>query len=51
MTRMRPRVATISDRKCAGVARWWAEIDTAGLENIRLAMIAPALHPATWAGR
>ena len=42
MTRISPRVATISERKWAAVARWWVEIDTAALENIRLATTAPA---------
>jgi len=35
MTRTRPKVATTSDKKWAGVARWWAEIVTAALENSR----------------
>ena len=47
MTRIRPRVATTSAKKWAGVARWWAEIVTAALENITLATSAPALQPAT----
>jgi len=47
MTRTRPKVATTSDKKWAGVARWWAEIVTAALENITLATSAPALQPAT----
>ena len=51
MTRISPSVATISERKWAGVARWWVEIDTAALENIRLATTAPPMQPATWAGR
>ena len=41
----------ISDRKCAAEARCLTEMLTAGRANIRLAAIAPAMHPATWAGR
>ena len=41
----------ISDRKCAGVARCFVEMVTAGSANIRFASTAPAMHPATCAGR
>jgi hypothetical protein len=51
ITRMSPRVATISDRKCAGEARSLAEMLTAARENIRFATTAPPMQPATWAGR
>ena len=47
ITRIRPRVAMISDRKCAGVARCLAEMLTAAWANIRFASTAPAMHPAT----
>ena len=40
-----------SDRKWAGVARCLAEMVTAGSANIRFAATAPAVHPATCAGR
>ena len=40
-----------SDRKCAGVARSFAEMLTAAEANIRFAATAPAMQPATWAGR
>jgi len=51
MTTIRPRVAITSDRKCAGVARCLVEMLTASRANIRFAVIAPAMQPATWAGR
>ena len=51
MTRISPSVAMISDRKCPGVARCLVEMLTAAWANIRLAATAPAMHPATWAGR
>src|SRR5579859_4245704 len=51
ITTISPRVATISDRKCAGVARCLAEMLTAARPNIRLASTAPPAHPATCAGR
>ena len=51
ITRSRPSVAMISDRKCAGLARCLAEMLTAARANIRFAMTAPAVQPATWAGR
>jgi len=41
----------ISDRKCAGEARCLAEMVTAGSANIRFAITAPPVHPATCAGR
>ena len=40
-----------SDRKCGPEARCLAEMLTAGRANIRFASTAPAVHPATWAGR
>ena len=40
-----------SDKKCAGVARCLTEMVTAGSANIRFAATAPAMHPATCAGR
>ena len=40
-----------SDRKWAGVARCLAEMLTAGRANIRFAITAPPMHPATCAGR
>ena len=40
-----------SDRKCAPEARCFAEMVTAGSANIRFATTAPAMHPATCAGR
>ena len=51
MTRISPRVAITSDRKCAGVARCLAEMLTAAWANIRFAATAPRMQPATWAGR
>ena len=51
ITRTSPSVATISDRKCADVARCLAEILTAARENIRFATTAPPMHPVTWAGQ
>src|ERR1700722_384958 len=51
ITRTRPRVATISDRKCAAELRSWADTLTAARANIRFATTAPATHPATCAGR
>ena len=51
ITSRSPSVATISDRKCAGVARSLAEMLIAGWANIRFATTAPATQPATWAGR
>jgi len=47
ITRMRPRVATISDRKWAPVARFLVEMLTAIRPNIRLAAVALATQPAT----
>ena len=41
----------ISDRKCAAEARCLVEMVTAGSANIRFAATAPAMHPATCAGR
>ena len=40
-----------SDRKCAGVARSLEEMLTAGRANIRFAITAPLMHPATCTGR
>ena len=40
-----------SDRKCAAEARCFTEMLTAGSANIRFAIIAPPMHPATWTGR
>ncbi|HEY3958154.1 MAG TPA: hypothetical protein VGM53_32715 [Streptosporangiaceae bacterium] len=51
ITSISPRVATISARKCAGVARCLAEMLTAGSANIRFATTAPPVHPVTCAGR
>src|SRR5580704_6797152 len=51
MTRTRPRVATTSDRKCAGELRPWADRLSAARANIRFASTAPPTHPATCAGR
>jgi hypothetical protein len=51
MTRTRPRVAMISDRKCAGEIRSLADTLTAAVANIRFAIIAPPAHPATCTGR
>src|SRR5580700_3608930 len=51
ITSISPRVAMISDRKCPAVARSLTEMLTAGKANIRFATTAPAVHPATWAGR
>ena len=48
---MSPRVATISDRKCAGEARCLVEMLTAAPENIRFATTAPPMQPATCTGR
>jgi hypothetical protein len=47
ITSISPRVATTSERKCAGVDRWWVEMAIAALENIRLATTAPPTQPAT----
>jgi len=41
-----PRVATISDRKWAGVARSLVEMLTVGRANIRFATTAPPTRPA-----
>ena len=51
ITRIRPRVATISDRKCPGEPRSLADTLTAARANIRFAITAPPAQPATWAGR
>ena len=51
ITRTRPRVATISDRKCPAELRSLADRLTAARANIRFASTAPPMHPATWAGR
>ena len=40
-----------SDRKCAAEARCLAEMLTAGSANITFAATAPAMQPATCAGR
>src|SRR2546429_357609 len=40
----------ISDRKWAGVARSLVEMLAAGRANIRFAITAPPMHPATWTG-
>jgi hypothetical protein len=48
--RTRPRVATISDRKGDGEARSFSDTLTAAPANIRFAITAPPMHPATWAG-
>ena len=40
-----------SDKKCAAEPRCLAETVTAGSANIRFAATAPAVHPATCAGR
>ena len=40
-----------SDKKCAGECPVLAEMVTAGSANIRFAATAPAMHPATCAGR
>ncbi len=47
MTRISPRVATISERKWAGEARSRVEMLTAAFENMRFATTAPPMHPAT----
>ena len=41
----------ISDRKWAGVARCLVEMLTAGSANIKFAITAPPMHPATCTGR
>ena len=51
ITKIRPRVAMISDRKWPGEARCLAEMLTAVSANIRFAKMAPPMHPATWTGR
>jgi hypothetical protein len=51
ITSSRPNVATISERKCAPLARCLVEMLMAALENITLATTAPPTQPATWAGR
>src|ERR1700729_3395269 len=51
ITRIRPSVATTSDRKCPGELRSLADTLTAALPNIRFAITAPPAQPATWAGR
>src|ERR1700724_554308 len=51
ITTMSPKVATTSDRKCAGVARCVAEMLTAARANIRFASTAPPMQPVTCAGR
>src|SRR5580704_7539976 len=51
ITTISPRVATTSDRKCAGVARCLAEMLTALPANMRLAITAPPMQPVTCAGR
>src|SRR5215472_11222935 len=51
MTSSRPTVAMISERKCAGVARCFAEMLIAAWANMRLAAMAPVRQSATWAGR
>src|ERR1039457_7017408 len=51
MTRMRPRVAMISDRKCAGEARCLAEMLTAARENSRFATRSPPMQRVACAGR
>ena len=51
ITSNRPRVATISERKCAGEARCVVESSKAARENITLATTAPSAQPATCAGR
>jgi len=51
MTRSSPAVATTSDRRWGPVARTRVEMVTACRENITLAVTAPTMHPATWAGR
>ena len=48
ITVIRPAVATASLTRCAPVARWCVEIETAAAENITLAVMAPAMHPRTW---
>ncbi len=47
MTSSSPRVATISEKKWAPEARCLVEMETAAIENIRLAVTAPLMHPAT----
>ena len=47
ITMIRPRVATISEKKCAALARCLTETLTAFRPNMRFAMTAPAMHPAT----
>ena len=41
----------ISDRKWPGVARCLVDMLTAGRANIRFAITAPPMHPATCTGR
>jgi hypothetical protein len=43
-------VATTSAKRCEGEARWVVEIEIAVRPNIALAVTAPAVQPATWAG-
>ena len=50
MTRSSPTVATTSDSQCPPEARCLVEIEIAAFENIRLAIMAPPIQPATWAG-
>ena len=44
-------MATTSERKWSGEARWWVEMLTAARENMTLATTTPPMQPATWAGR
>jgi hypothetical protein len=37
--------------QCAPEARCVVEIETAGVENITLATIAPQMHPRVWIGK
>jgi hypothetical protein len=51
ITRIRPLVAMISAKQCAGVARWCVEMVTALSANMAFAVIAPTTQPPTWAGK
>src|SRR4051812_15871761 len=51
ITRISPSVATTSEKRWAGLARWWVEMLIAARANIAFAVIAPAMQPAIWAGR
>jgi hypothetical protein len=51
MTSSSPPVAMISEKTCAGLARWWVEMLIALRASMALAVIAPKMQPPAWAGR